>query len=146
MQKVIPFISLLLLSSCGSSSFVSSVMNKANTSEIITFKNYLQQINVMNDFKEYRNNNYPKNDTVIRAFFKKYKIQTLVVKPCVPGERTVYPYGHFENCGPVIELRYGLEMITQEHLLLLDYSSEGLRVKNKNIDRKNKVADRIYVF
>ena len=83
MQKVIPFISLLLLSSCGGSSFVSSVMNKANTSEIIAFKNYLQQINVMNDFKEYRNNNYPKNDTVIRAFFKKYKIQTLVVKPCV---------------------------------------------------------------
>lgn len=146
MQKIISFLCLLLLLSCGSSSFVATVKNTTNTSEISAFKQYLLQINAMNDFKEYSIDNYPKNDPIIRAFFKKYKIQTFVIKPCNSADRTVYPYGHFENCGPVIELRYGLPMVTKEHLLLFDYSAEGLRVKNKNIDRKNKVADRIYVF
>ncbi|SHE85875.1 hypothetical protein SAMN05444377_101455 [Flavobacterium fontis] len=137
---------LILLSSCKSQNFVKKIKDNKNKSEIVAFKDYLQRINIMNDFKEYSINNYPNNDTIIKKFIQKYNIQTIYVKPCLNKNKTSQPYDHFQNCGNIIELRYGIPIISTEHSIIFDYSEDGLKLKEHINEKKHKIADGVFLF
>jgi len=100
----------------------------------------------MNDFEVYSINQYPKNDTIIKYFIEKYNIQTIYIEPCFDKNRASQPYDHFQNCGNIIELSYGIPLISTEHSLIFDYSEEGLKLKEGIDEKKVKTAERIFVF
>jgi hypothetical protein len=136
---------LILLNSCKSQNFVKKIKDDKNKLEIVAFKNYLQRINIMNDFKT-NIKYYPENDTIIKKFIQKYNIRIIDIVPCSNKNHKVQPYDHFQNCGNIIELGYGIPLISTEHSLIFDYSEDGLKLKDEIDEKKVKIADRIFIF
>lgn len=113
-----------------------------NLNEITEFKEYLNSINFMDDFKEdstIRNFTDPR----VKEFTKKYQINSIRVWTCKPYP---YAYDHFTKCGNMLILSNRNVPIAQDnHSLIFDYSENGLELK-EGISNKHKIAERIFVF
>ena len=141
---------LMLLSSCGTG-FVMRARNDRNAKELIAFKEYLDSINVMDDFKDTKFIHYSDADPVMKAFFEKYHVRYMAVTPCrsckcPPGPLSGPIDGPFIKGGNYIELFYAkVPVLGDNHSIYFDYSEEGLVLK-EGWPRRGKVADRIFVF
>lgn len=134
----------MLFFPCCGQKFFKMVKDEKNLTEIIDFKNYLEEVNAMDDFKQNKVIS-SSTDSTINKFLIKYNIIDIHILKCNKYKFSS-PDNHFTECGNIVELTSGIPLINTQHSLIFDYSEIKLKLKDGIKDSKHKIADRIYVF
>jgi hypothetical protein len=141
-MRYIYFIGLTVLLQGCSANFVGRMHVDRNTKEIVEFRRYLEEINFMEYFNEYKI--YTRSDLKdqrIKDFCSKYNIRYIYIQP-----QTTSTVEHFKNSGNTIMFWYNnLIFFEANHSLIFDYSKEGL-ILEEGIPKRHKIANRVFAF
>ena len=145
MKNMLISLMLCVCVSCSSNKFIRKVKHPDNTQELIEFKAYLLEKNVINDF-EASEPITGIEDPVILEFLEKYNIKLIHIWTCSKYNFNT-PSSAFKTCGNTIEFYYEkIPMVSTVHSIIFDYSILPLELKDGINREKHKIADRIYVF